>query len=422
MFRELHPTVRLVIFLTFLTRVIGSMIFPFMAIYFTLAMNATIAGILLTINVIVQFIASLYGGYLTDTFGRRRMLIIGEIIKLAGLTGVMIANSPWWVSPWMTFAMLVFVSISSGIVKPAAEALLIDLSTKETRAFMFSINYWATNMSIMLGLIVGGWFFKTHLFELVTVMVSVSLFTLWMSVLYIKESLAEESLKKSDKPFGFKALAASYYTVVRDIPFIWFTLGGIAILSIEFQRNNFIAVRLENEIIPKTLDIFGQMFVTIDGVRLLSLLTVENTLIIVLFTAVIAKWIQKRPLERLMYIGYALFGLGYAFLAFSNHIAGLFIAVIVLSVGELLYVPARQTILADIIDDTQRGAYMAFNGLIFQVGKIFGSLGIIAGEKISGYGMGILYVFFILLGIFLTWVGIRKKESREKKTSLAAQV
>lgn len=420
MFRELHPTVRLVIFLTFLTRVIGSMIFPFMAIYFTLAMNATIAGILLTINVIVQFIASLYGGYLTDTFGRRRMLIIGEVIKLAGLSGVMIANSPWWVSPWTTFAMLVLVSVSSGIVRPAAEALLIDLSTKETRAFMFSINYWATNMSIMLGLIVGGWFFKTHLFELLAVMVSVSMFTLWMSFLYIKESLPDESRKKSDKPFGFKALASSYYTVVRDIPFIWFTLGGIAILSIEFQRNNFIAVRLEKEIIPKTFDIFGQLL-TIDGVRLLSLLTVENTLMIVLFTAITAKWIKNKPLERLMYIGFILFGLGYGFLAFSNNIAGLFIAVIVLSIGELLYVPARQTILADIIDDSQRGAYMAFNGFIFQVGKIFGSLGIIVGEKIGGYGMGVLYVLFIFLGISLTWIGIRKKENREKKTSLAAQ-
>ncbi|WLR46525.1 hypothetical protein LC065_13205 [Halobacillus litoralis] len=93
---------------------------------------------------------------------------------------------------------------------------------------------------------------------------------------------------------------------------------------------------------------------------------------------------------------------------------GLFIAVIVLSIGELLYVPTRQSILADIVDDTRRGAYMAFNGLVFQFGKILGALGIIIGNVIGGYGMAVLYVGLVFVGIHFSRMAIRRRKSPEE--------
>jgi DHA1 family multidrug resistance protein B-like MFS transporter len=112
-----------------------------------------------------------------------------------------------------------------------------------------------------------------------------------------------------------------------------------------------------------------------------------------------------------LYIGFLLFGLGYAVLAFSNHIAVLCLAVIVLTIGELLYVPTRQTILAEIIDDSRRGSYLAFNGLIIQLGKMFGALGIIVGEIIGGTGMALIYVLFALLGIGFSKLSIAKRNA-----------
>lgn len=62
MFRELHPNIRARILIQFLSKVIGSMIFPFMAIYFSMEINSSIAGVLLMINVFAQFLAGMYGG------------------------------------------------------------------------------------------------------------------------------------------------------------------------------------------------------------------------------------------------------------------------------------------------------------------------------------------------------------------------
>ncbi|MGG3944061.1 hypothetical protein ABEV54_21840 [Peribacillus psychrosaccharolyticus] len=58
MFKELHPNIRTRIYLSFLSKVVSSMIFPFMAIYFTEKINAETASILLIINIAVQFLAN----------------------------------------------------------------------------------------------------------------------------------------------------------------------------------------------------------------------------------------------------------------------------------------------------------------------------------------------------------------------------
>ncbi len=413
MFKSLHPNIRIRIYTSFLGRVIGSMIFPFMAIYFTNKINATVAGILILIHVIVQFVSGLYGGYLADQLGRKRIMITGEWIRIVGVIGMILANSPWFVSPWLTFVMMLLIGVSSGLVNPAAEAMLIDVSTKETRAFMYSINYWAVNMSMMLGIIIGGWLYKDYFFELLLSLLIMSFVVLWMTSALIQETYSVEKHSKEKKEYGFSPILKSYQTVIKDFPFVFFTLGGIMILALEFQRNNFIAVRLEEEISSRIWTFVGGMELTINGVKLLSLLTVENTLIIVLFTALASKWIKGKSEQPVMYLGFILFGSGYGVLAFSNNIPMLFLAVILLSVGELLYVPMRQSILADIIDDSKRGAYMAFNGFVFQIGKILGALGIIVGEVIGGTGMAVSYIGLVILGILFSRIAINKHERND---------
>ena len=46
-------------------------------------------------------------------------------------------------------------------MNPATEAMLIDVSTPENRKVMYSINYWAINLSIAIGAIFGGYYLKT---------------------------------------------------------------------------------------------------------------------------------------------------------------------------------------------------------------------------------------------------------------------
>ncbi|MBC1429357.1 MFS transporter [Listeria seeligeri] len=395
MFRELHPNIRARILIQFLSKIIGSMIFPFLAIYFTMEINSSVAGVLLLINVFVQFVAGIYGGHLADVIGRRKLMITGEVLKVFAFLGMVLCNSPFFHSPWITFAMLLIIGVAQGLVNPAGEAMLIDVSTPENRAFMYSISYWANNLSMLIGIMVGGWFFVDYLFPLLVALLIMSFVTAWLTIILISETL-ERKVVPEKGSYGLLEMFKSYGQVLHDYRFLLYTIGGIAIMSIEYQRGNYISVRLAEDF-QHFLVNFGPLGeVNLNGVQIVSVLTAVNTLFIVLFTVPIARWVTKRAQQPIMYVGFSLFAIGFAVCAFANSLIVLLIATAVLSIGELLYVPTRQTILATIVDDNKRGAYMAFNGIVFQIGKMIGSVSLVFAPFIGKYGMGI---FTIALGI-----------------------
>lgn len=412
MFKELHPNIRARILIQFLSKVIGSMIFPFMAIYFANALNSGIAGVLVMIHVIFQFISGIYGGHLTDLLGRRRLMIIGEWVKVIAYLGMLLANSPMLHSAWITFIMMLAVSIAQGMINPAADAMLIDVSTPKNRAFMYSISYWANNLSILIGVMIGGWFFQSHFFLLLIALFILSLVTTFLTITKLTETMAPTQTRVVRSHYTLKSMFKNYQQVMIDKRFLLFTIAGIAIMSVEFQRNNYISVRLAEELQQVFLHFGSFGAIAIDGIKLLSLLTAVNTLMIVLFTGPIAKFVTKRPQEKIMYIGFGLFTFGYAITAFSNQVWLLFTATVVFSIGELLYVPTRQTILAAIIDQKKRGSYMAFNGIIFQLGKLVASLSLTISPLIGKYGMATLILLLGVSGILIT------KQSLEIKTEM----
>lgn len=410
MFRALHPNIRTRIIINFLSKIIASMIFPFLAIYFTRYFNASIAGVLLMANIAISFFAGLYGGHLADIFGRRRLMLIGECIIMFSYLGLVLVNSPFFISPVLTFICLFLISIANGFINPAADAMLIDVSTPESRSFMYSVSYWANNLSSMIGIIIGGWFFTTHFFELLIVLFSVSIITTSLTFRFITETYTKSTAKHSDA--SVKGVFATYGKVIVDKSFLLFTLSGVFVMTTEFQRNNFISVRLAEEFQNLTIQ-FGHLFsIQMDGVKVLSFIAALNMLCIVLFTAPVAKWVMRHRNEPVMYIGFSLFTIGFALSAFLSTMWLLVFATLLLSLGELLYVPTRQTILAAIIDDTKRGAYMAFNGIIFQMGKLLGAASLLFSPLIGKYGMG---VFILLCGVLACIFG---KFALSKKQAL----
>ncbi|HCK0300355.1 TPA: MFS transporter [Listeria innocua] len=395
MFKELHPNIRARILIQFLSKIIGSMIFPFMAIYFSMEINSKVAGILLMINVLAQFLAGMYGGHLADIIGRKKLMVAGELLKVFAFLGMVLCNSPIFHSPWITFVMLLLIGVAQGLINPAGEAMLIDVSTPENRSFMYSVSYWANNLSMMIGIIVGGWFFVDYLFPLLAALFIMSFVTAWLTISLISETLKQKAVLEKGS-YGLVGMLKNYGQVLHDCRFLLYTLGGIAVMSIEFQRSNYISVRLAEDF-QALLVHFGPLGnITLNGVQIVSVLTAVNTLFIVLFTVPVARFVTKRAQQPIMYVGFTLFAIGFAVCAFANNLAVLLLATAVLSIGELLYVPTRQTILAAIVDDNRRGAYMAFNGIIFQIGKMIGSVSLVFAPFIGKYGMA---TFTILLGV-----------------------
>lgn len=400
-FSALHPSVRVRLLTTFLSKVFGTAVIPFMGLLFAREAGAAVAGMLLGIQYLVQFGVGLYGGAASDLLGRKRVMVWGEAIKTLAFV-VMLAAALTGHLLWPIFAGLLIMAVGNGLSITAGEALLIDASTPTDRAFMYSVNYWGNNLGYLVGAPVGALLFHEHLAALLALLAGMALIILWVTVRFIADVHAPVA-RSGRKAMGIGTLLSSYRQVATDRNFLWFTLSGILILTTEFARTTFLGVRLDQDLSGQhvTLPLLGPL--PFDGAKALAMLSAENTLFIVLGSAAVARFLTGREPRRWMLTGFALFGGGYCAAMLLGTPGTLLLAGMVFSVGELLYVPTRQAVLADLIGAGSRGAYLAVNGMVFQFGKLLAAGGLILWPLLGRSGLVALMALFTVLGSAIGW-------------------
>lgn len=411
-FFQLHPNIRIRIVTSFLTRVVGTMIFPFMAIYFTDKLGQALTGILLFANVCAQILMGFYGGYFADRWGRKKVMVYGQAAQSLAFVLMALANSPVLDSAWTTFAMMLVQSASNGMINPAADAMLIDVSTKENRTFMYSINYWASNLSIAIGSVVGGLLFATHRFELLVVLSVVSLFTLVLTSFFMKESYQAKSNGRP-QPAGtgiLRDMLGSYKLVVSDQRFLLYSLGGLLIFALEFQTSNYVAVRLAQEFSPQTIRLFDWVAFEMTGIKVFSFIQLESTLLVVFLSLLVTRLISQARKSSAMYLGVLMYVVGYSIISYSNTLLVIALASLLATIGELIHIPTRQSFLAQIVRDDARSSYMAVNGLVLQGAKLTGAIGISLGALIPSLMMALLFLAMGLVGLVVVRGVVRQLE------------
>lgn len=400
-FMSLHPNIKIRLMTSFLSRFVGNMVFPFMAIYFANEFGAATAGFLLLLNVIASLVTSFFGGYVSDRFGRKKIMVLAQAIQILAFSVMAASNSPWFLSAFITFVMMFIQSISNGLINPAAEAMLIDVSTEENRQFMYSVNYWSVNLSIAAGTIIGGFYFNSHRFTLFVALTMTSVLVLLLLTLFMQDSGQTRTWPRISTPLDLiKDMGKNYRLVMTDHRFLIFCLAHLLIVSLEFQMNNYIAIRLESEFHAFLLN------QSVNGLKMLSWLRVENTVLIVLFTLSVNQWMKRYRSTNVLFIGLAFYISGYVTLAFSNLWILLLIMIIVSSLGELMYVPICQSMVASMARENVRGSYMAVYGLVFQGAKIMGSLGVIVGAFFPSFVMAALFLTMGLAGMYCFYSSI----------------
>jgi MFS transporter, DHA1 family, multidrug resistance protein B len=400
-FRALHPSIRIRLLTTFLSKVFGTAVMPFMGLLFAREAGAATAGVLLGIQYLVQCGVGLYGGAASDMLGRRRIMVWGEATKALAFAVMLVAAVSGQLL-WPIFAGMLILAVGNGLSITAGEALLIDASMPKDRAFMYTVNYWGNNLGYLVGAPVGALLFRDHLAALLALLASMALVILWVTIRFIRDVHAPATM--SDRtPGGLVALIGSYRQVASDRNFLWFTFSGMLILTTEFARTTFLGVRLDQDLSEQhfTLPLLGS--VPFDGAKALAMLSAENTLLIVLGSAAVARFLTGKDPRRWMLTGFALFGGGYCAAMLLGTPGTLLLAGLVFSVGELLYVPTRQAVLAELIGAGRRGAYMAVNGMVFQFGKLLAAGGLVLWPLLGSRGLVALMVLFTVLGGVIGW-------------------
>lgn len=410
-FRDFHRNIKIRVIEIFSSHFIGNMIFPFMTVYFAAHFGEKVTGLLLLINVFLGMAVSLLGGYLSDQFGRRKVLLFAEANRLLAFVVMAICNSPLMQSAAITFVMMILNSVSWGLAGPAGDAMLIDVSTPEQRKSMYSITYWATNFSIAAGGIIGALFFNHYLFELFVVLCLAELFVLLLVVFFISESgVTHVKTRNRTSAIGHALqILMGYREVLKDKVFVAYIAAGVLIFSMEQQLTNYIGIRLSDKMPVQHL-----FFWKIEGLTMLGVLRSENTLIVVVLMLFVAGISRRLNDHTALIASCFLFSVGYGALSFFTNIWILLFFMLLLTVGEVVRVPVEQAYAAALPPKEARSTYMAFGGLKYNAALLIASLTVTFGAYTSPLVMTCLITAVGLTGTAIYYVLLPSLDRRMK--------
>jgi MFS transporter, DHA1 family, multidrug resistance protein B len=417
-FRDLHINIRVRLLTRFFSILVGATIFPFMSIYFTEKLGQAIAGVLMLSTVITTVIISFYGGFLADKIGRRKVMIMSQSVLLGAYSVMTIANSDWLDSAWLTYAMLLVQSVGTGMLFPAVDAMIIDVTNQENRRYVYSLNYWSINLAMSIGALGGGFLFQTHRFELFLLFTCVHVLTLIMFVLFMTESHQTKRNEQGRNVAVWKELLQSYRLVAKDRTFLFFCLAVLLGNALLNQKTYYIAVRLQQEFGNQLLSVANWFSLEINGIKMVGIMQTENTILVAMGMLLVTKWIKRFSDSLVLRTGACLYMIGFAAMGSSNMLWILLVAVFVVTCGELVMTPVYQSVIADLVNDEARGSYMAVYGLVGHGGRLLGAAGILVGVLVPSWMMSGLYVLLgiTMLGLF-QYVLKQRQQKSETDTS-----
>ena len=408
--KEIPKPIKVRLITSFFNRAVSFSIMPFMALLFVQAFNEVIAGAFLIAMVFVSFITNLLGGYLADRFSRKRLLVTTS--ALTALTFITMTISLTF--DWMLLFMVIYAvfSVTSNLGRPAMGAIIIDATTKENRQAVYALDYWLINLSIAIGTALGGWLYVSNQLLLFGILSFTS------SVLPIAYYLFLDDTPRTWQRQKLRGVLTdiftSYQLAWRDRPFVKVVFGSMCILAAEFSMGSYVAVRLADSFEP--LSFAGW---SINGVRMMSIINIENTLLVVTLTFIVQRLAKRLSPRRTLAAGLMLYTIGYIVVTSANSMTALMVFIFIATIGELLYSPVLNTQKANMMPADQRGAYSAFAGTSFAGADLLSRSTILVGTFLIPSMMSVYIGLILLTGFGLVYTSLFVKESVERERNVS---
>ena len=395
---------KVLILATFIDRLGGFLLFPFFSVYLIDHFNVTIVevGFLFFIFALGSIIGSTIGGALTDKYGRRSMLLFGLISSGVGSILMGIVNDLY-----LFFVIAAVLGILGDLGGPARQAMVVDLLPEDRRADGFGLLRVAVNLAAVGGPILGGLLYQySYLILFISDAVS-SLITALIVFIVIPETKPE---KQDDKPEeSIMKTLKGYIEVIKDYVFISFLIVSALTVLVYMQMNSTLSVFLW-EMYNFPLEWFG---------ALLSM----NALMVVALQFWITRRIAKYAPMKMMALGTILYMIGFGMYGFVSEWYLFFVAMAILTVGEMIVIPVAQAVVARFATEDKRGRYMAVYGFHWSIPTLFG----VSGASFIYFFIGPNWVWYIagllcFVAIFGFWIlnGVTKKRL-DKKTDISVE-
>ncbi|MFX0043868.1 MAG: MDR family MFS transporter [Candidatus Hodarchaeota archaeon] len=396
-YNEYPDTFKVLTLATFIDRLGSFVLFPFFTLYITahFGVGMTEVGILFAIFAGVGILGSSIGGALSDKYGRRLLVIFGLVVSGIGSIFMGIVDDLYIF--YILSGLFGFFGDFGG---PARQAMVVDLLPTEKQAEGFGILRVAVNLSATIGPILGG-FLATQSFMFLFIGDAVSSIITAFIVYSVIPETKPQILDDNSEQTIMKTFKG-YKDVLKDWVFVSFLAVSAITVLVYMQLNSSLSVFLRD--VHKFPELgFGFLF----GM---------NALMVVLFQFWITRRISKYAPMKMIAVGTLLYMIGFGMYGFVSTVYMFFIAMAILTVGEMIAMPLGQTVAASFASEDKRGRYMAVYGFHWAIPTLFGvyAAGLVMdniGPRWVWYLAGILCMF-AAIGFWLLH-GLTKKRFME---------
>ena len=359
-----------VVVVSFIDRIGGTLLFPFFALYITQKFDVgmTQAGILLGMSSLFGLIGSTIGGALTDKFGRKQLILFGLIFSAISALSFGLVNEFSFLYP-----LMIIVGLLSSIAGPAHDAMIADILPEKQRQEGFGILRVVGNLSWMIGPTIGGFVANINFFYLFVIDAVISCVVAAIIFRALPETKPEPHAHEQHESFW--QTLGGYRIVFRDFAFMAFMVAGMLMLIVYQQMYSTLSVYLRDNhsITPSG---YGFLMTT-------------SAITVVLFQFWVSRVIKYRPPFLMMAIGTVFYMIGFALFGIVTVYILFALNIVIITIGEMIVVPTSQAIAANFAPETMRGRYMAIFGLSWAIPSTVGPGA--AGYILDNYNPNLLW-------------------------------
>jgi len=331
----------------------AALLFPFFTLYVTakFEVSVTQVGILFGVFSVSSIVGSTLGGALTDRYGRKAIVIFGLVTSAVSslLMGIVTVYT-------LFFGVAVFVGLLANTGGPASSAMVADLLPVEKRAQGYGILRVMHNLAVTIGPAIGGLLAARSYLLLFIVDAVASTITAGLVFVLLPETRPEGDPDEEEETV--RETFAGYGRTLQDRTFVLFFIANMLMVLTYMQMNGSLPVYLR-DVHRVTAQGFGYI---------LSL----NAGMVVLFQFPITRRIEGRSPFLMLALGTLLYVVGFGMYGLVRSFPMFLLAMVIITVGEMLTAPTGQSIAAALAPEDMRGRYMAVFGFSWTIPNALG--------------------------------------------------
>ncbi|MBL8101022.1 MAG: MFS transporter [Anaerolineales bacterium] len=325
----------------------GQMAYSMLSLYM-LNLGASVAqvGMVFTLASLVPMVLQIFGGWLSDTIGRLRVIAMGSSVAVFGY--LIFAFAPNW--QWILIGLSIEY-VSNSVVGPSFGAYISEQSSEESRGRVFGITSGIYQTVTVIGPALAGFLAYQFSFPLMMRVafgfyLTATLLRVWMAT---NERFAP--IKDTAKPTfsGFKVELTTIFALLLS--------GGVLTWIWVTDAVGDTSYNLIGQLFPIYLSDIGKL-----NVQQIGIVNAAIGVTAIIAAPLAGSLVDKFSERAAIVTGFMLNGLGLFTLLNSTSYAGFILAMCFFGLGNGNLMPAYESLISKVVPESKRGMAFGFFG------------------------------------------------------------